>query len=498
GGHGGHGHGGDEDGAPPLVFTHFTDRSELFVEFPSLVQGAESRFAAHLTDLAKEGPVDWGKVVVVLSGNGPEERFEAGPADVPGIFRPVARPARTGERTLALVHESGGVANRHDLGKVMVFASVAAAKEAGAPEAPSGSIPFLKEQQWKLPFATTQVAGGAVRASVAALGTLRPRPEGEARVAAPVAGRLLPAAETFPRIGAEVERGQVLAVLVPKVEDADLATLDLVAARSRVGLEQARRERERLETLLAQGAVAERRVVEARLAEQAARAEVAAAARRVGQYRGIEWPDAGGGGRGYEVRAPVRGVVVAARVSAGAYVEEGAELFHVADLDRLWLEVRVPEADFGRVRGAGGASFRVDGFEEPFEVDPASGGRLVAVGGLVDPVSRTVPLVFEFANPGRTLPAGASARVRVLTGGEATGLVIPASALQEESGMDLAFVMVSGESFDRRVLKLGIRDGDRVQVLAGLSAGERVVSKGACFVRLAASSGAIPAHGHAH
>lgn len=499
GGHGGHaGHGGDEDGAPGLIFTHFTERTELFVEFPSFVKGADSKFAAHLTDLAKEGPVTWGKAVVVLSGNGPEERFEAGPSEVKGIFRPIARPVQAGERTLAIEHLAEGRTDRHDLGTVVVHPTLEAAKAAGAPDVPKGNIAFLKEQQWKLPFATEPVAEGSVRESVAALGTLRPRPEGESMVAAPVAGRLLAPQDAFPRVGSEVAKGQVLALLVPKVPDADIASLDLATARGRVALEQARRERERLEGLLTQGAVAERRVVEARLAEETARAEVAAASRRMGQYHGIQRSDGGAQGGGYEIRASVAGVVVEARATSGAYVEEGTELFHIVDLDRLWLEVRVPEADFGRVRAATGAVFQVEGFDGTFQVDPAAGGQVVAVGGLVDPVSRTLQIVFDFPNPGRVLPAGAHARVRVLTGQDRTGLVIPVSALQEEGGMDAAFVMITGESFERRILKLGTRDGDLVQVLDGLAAGERVVSKGAYFVRLAASSSAIPAHGHAH
>ena len=498
GGHG-HGHGGgSEDGAPGMIFTHFTDRSELFVEFPALVQGTGSRFAAHLTDLAKEGPVTWGKAVVVLTGNGPDERFEAEPSEVKGIFRPVATPAVVGERELAVVHEFEGGADRHALGKVTVFPSVEAAKAAAMPEGPRGNIAFLKEQQWKVEFATTPVVEGSVRESVASLGTLRPRPEGESVVTAPVAGRLMAPGEAFPRVGQEVTSGQVLALLVPKLPDADVASLELAGSRGRVALEQARRERERLEGLLAQGAVAEKRVIDARLAEQAARAEVAAASLRLGQYRGVEQTNGAGHGSRYEIRATVSGVVVAARATTGAYVEEGTELFQIVDLDRLWLEVRVPEADFGRVRGATGAAFTVEGFEGTFEVDPASGGDVVAVGGLVDPTSRTVALIFEFPNPGRVLPAGSHARVRVLTGTYATGLVIPASALQEEGGMDAAFVEITGESFERRILKLGVRDGDVVQVLDGLAAGERVVSKGAYYVRLAASSSAIPAHGHAH
>ena len=59
----------------------------------------------------------------------------------------------------------------------------------------------------------------------------------------------------------------------------------------------------------------------------------------------------------------------------------------------------------------------------------------------------------------------------------------------------MAFVQVSGETFQKRELTLGMQDGAFVQVLAGLSAGERVVTKGAYAIRLASVSTTIPATG---
>ena len=68
----------------------------------------------------------------------------------------------------------------------------------------------------------------------------------------------------------------------------------------------------------------------------------------------------------------------------------------------------------------------------------------------------------------------------------------------EEDGRPIAFVQVAGETFQKRDLTTGIRDGDWVQVLSGVGEGERVVTKGAYAIRLASVSSAIPAHGHVH
>ena len=186
------------------------------------------------------------------------------------------------------------------------------------------------------------------------------------------------------------------------------------------------------------------------------------------------------------------GVVASVSTAPGAFVEEGKELFHVVDPDRLWLEVQVPEADIGRIGKPSGAWFEVQGFDRPFTVDPKAGGKVVAFGGVVDAQSRTTPLIFEVGNPGRALRVGMFAKVHVLSGQEMKGLAIPASAVVDDGKQEVAFVLVSGEAFERRPLKLGVRDGEWVQVLDGLAPGDRVVTRGAWQVRLAAAAGAHP------
>jgi multidrug efflux pump subunit AcrA (membrane-fusion protein) len=173
-------------------------------------------------------------------------------------------------------------------------------------------------------------------------------------------------------------------------------------------------------------------------------------------------------------------------------------MFHIVDTERLWLEVSVAEADLGRLRNPRRAWFSIEGFPHSFAIDPATGGELVAFGTLVDPVRRTVPLVFELPNPDGALRVGMFADVRVATGEQAEDAAVPIAAVVEEAGQDVVYVMRGGESFERRVVRLGIRDGDYVQVIEGVAPGERVVTRGAYLVRLAGASPAAAGHGHAH
>ncbi|MDP2787530.1 MAG: efflux RND transporter periplasmic adaptor subunit [Pseudomonadota bacterium] len=481
----GHGHGGGGE-----KLTHFTGHTELFVEFPRLIAGEESAFAAHLTFLSSFKAVTAGKVTLRLSGGGkPEEVFTADGPSQPGIFRPVALPKHAGERELNLDVSTAEFTVTHHLGPVTVYPDRKAADAAPAQHEDEGTG-FTKEQQWKVDFALAEVVKRPIRTAINATGVLRARPDGEAQLTALAAGQVQPAG-VFPQLGQTVKKGQVLAYLVPRLGgETDLASLEASARKTRVELDLAGRDLARLESLYREEAVAEKRVIAARAAEASARAEHDAARQRLGQY--------GGAGGGVPIRAPVSGTIVDVRVSPGAYAQEGAPLFHIADRSVLWLELRVPESESARLVQPGGADFRVAGMERQFEIVPGKNGRLIAVGGVVDAVTRTVPVVFEFSAPDVQLPVGMAVQGRVFVGAARESVAIPASSVLDEGGMAVVFVQLGGESFERRTVRLGAREGDWVEVLDGLNPGQRVVSRGAYLVKLASTGSAKIGHGHAH
>ena len=482
-GHEDHGAGGEK-------LTHFTDRTELFVEFPRLVVGETSAFVAHLTTLADFRALTVGKVTVRLTGGDqPDEVFSVDKASQPGIFRPEVAPKHAGDRELSIEVVTPEFSVTHELGPFTVYADRKAADAEPAPHDDEG-IGFTKEQQWKVDFATSEVVTRPIRTAVAATGVLRARPDGEAQLTAAAAGQVQ-AAGAFPRLGQQVKKGQLLAYLVPRMGgETDLATLRAAANKAQVERDLAQQELTRMEALYREEAVPEKRVLAARAAAALARAELSATQQRLGQY--------GGAGGGIPVRAPVSGTLADVRVSPGAFAQEGALLFHIADRSRLWLELRVPESDAARLASPSGAAFRVAGMDSSVEIVPGKNGKLVAVGGVVDATTRTVPVVFEFTPGDLALPIGMAVQAQVFAGGAREAAAIPASSVLDEGGLAVVFVMTGGESFERRQVRLGAREGDWVEVLDGLTPGQRVVSRGAYLVKLASTGTAQIGHGHAH
>ncbi|CUW39585.1 putative Efflux transporter, RND family, MFP subunit [Magnetospirillum sp. XM-1] len=490
----GHAHAGEHAHADERQSsTTFAAATELFMEHPVPVAGEAGDFVLHLTRLADFKPVNGAEVILALSGGGqPDESFPA-MADQPGIYRALVIPKASGERRLTVTLRGDGIEDRHEIGQFPIHADDAAAKaaveEAGHSEAP-GRIGLAKAVQWKIGFATAEVRSRLMRESVAATGTIRARASDEAIIAAPGVGVLAPSPD-FPRIGQSVEKGQVLAWLVPQLGgETDSATLELGTRKARLALDLASQERRRLEGLLALEAVPERRLIEARNQEATARAELDAATRRSAPYQGAKG--------GIALRSPVSGRVAAVNTQPGGAVGQGQVLFHVAGLATLWLEAQIPESQVGRVRDPSGAWFTADGFDGAHVIEQGKNGRLIALGGVVDKESRTVPALFEFDNPDQRFRIGMYAQTRVFTGAGEELPAVPASALVDDNGQPVVFVQNTGESFERRPVIPGMRDGDLVAIRDGVRPGERVVSKGVYQVKLAASSPAQLSHGHAH
>jgi RND family efflux transporter MFP subunit len=493
-------HGHDHGGAaalPGQSVTIWAQHTELFMEHQPLVVGKETRFAAHVTEMPSfKAVTDGAASVTVKHADGTTEVASVDAPANPGIFRPTITPKHPGACELIVSIKSPQVTETFSAGACQVFPDEDTARKAlGEEHEPSGRITFLKEQQWKTDFALVEVAQRDLQDGVRASGEIRPVAGREARVTAPVAGRV-ELASPAPLLGMPVKQGTVLATIAPRASGGtDRATLasDVTALQAEV--QAARAELARAERLVADQAAPAKTVDEARTRAQVAEARLAGASGRLSQYDASA--TGGGGGRRFQLRAPIDGTLVALDVATGETVEEAKPLFEVIDLDRVWLVARVFEPDVPRVEAARTAWFTIEGYEQPFTVDETN-AKLVTIGRVIDPKTRTVPVIFDLDNRDGRLRIGNFTRVVIATGAPRRVLAIPEPAIVEDAGKSVAYVMVEGEAFERRPLRLGPRSHGWVEVLEGVAAGERVVAKGAYEVRLASASGAVPAHGHAH
>lgn len=389
--------------------------------------------------------------------------------------------------------ESAALSDTHEVGQVQVYAD-AQTVAAEATEEEAETISFLKEQQWTLDFATDLVAERSLRESLRVPAEVRPRTGGEAEVTAPVAGRLA-ASSTIPPVGAAVQKGQVLARIIPRTPTpSDRAALELAVEEARTALNLAQRDRERAERLLAAGAVPAKRFDEAKAAETTAQARFNAAQTRLAQHESSRSAEGDAPNEGqFLLRAPIAGVIAASHGTPGASVEEGETLFRVVATDPVYVVASIPEAESWRLRQLAGGELERAGESKPLPL-----GRVVSAGRVVDAQARTLPVIFEVRNQDGRLAVGQSVFVRLFTAAATKAPAVPESALVDDAGRPVVFVQVAGESFERRPVRVGSRESGYAHILDGVKPGERVVTRGAYQVRLAALSPQVPAHGHVH
>ncbi|MFP5502055.1 MAG: efflux RND transporter periplasmic adaptor subunit, partial [Candidatus Sericytochromatia bacterium] len=493
------GHGHPHAEIPTRAITVFTPKSELFAEHRYLVVGQETKFAAHLTDLRDWSAVTEGRMEAVLaSPDGRQQVFAVDGVLRPGIFQPVVKPETAGTYHLSFRVTTPKLTDTIHAGEVTVYPEAAVAIASAPKEAEDpNEISFLKEQQWKIPFMTRPVETAALEAGVTLQGAVKPAGGREVAIAAPAAGRIAIGHGRLPQLGQRVAKGELLAVLTPaEGADTDRAALRQAVRTAEATVAQARRDLSRAERLLAAQAAPAKRVEEAQTALTIAQAQLSAARDHLGAKEATLKGAVGVTEESYHLTAPITGTVTEASVVPGASVPAGAALFHIVDLATVWVEARVPEADLARVAASRKAEIAAAG-APPVTVGTGRGG-LVTVGSVLDAATRTAPVIFAVPNPTGTLRIGMTASVRAFTGPGPRGPVIPQSAVVDDNGRPIAYVQTGGESFERRELKLGVKQGDRVQVLSGRSPNERVVTTGGYELRLSTLSDAVPDHGHAH
>jgi len=474
-----------------LSVSHWTGSTELFMEYPALVAGQGARFAVHFTRLDNFKPMKAGRVEVRLEGTGGSEAFSSPAPSRPGIFGVDVKPGRAGDYHMTVSVDSPDLKDSHDLGTVTVFADEGAAAKHPKPKQQEETIAFLKEQQWSLDFATEVSAERSERSSFVAAAEVRPRAGGQGEVTAPIDGRLIDAV-AIP-LGQTVTRGQVLARIAPPTNTpADRPALELAKAEAENALGFARKDRERAQRLVEAGAVPARRVEEARVNERTQEARLNAAEARLAQYEATREAENDSAARSFSVRAPLSGSVIESRAVSGGNVRTGDSLFRIVDISRVYVAANVPEAEMSSLRQVTGAELVLPGGGQK------AISKLISIARVVDPQSRTIPVLYEVDNTDRQLAIGQAVSVRLFTSANTTAPAIRESAIVDDAGRPVVFVQLTGEAFARRPVTLGNRQGEYVQVTSGVKAGERVVTKGAYLIRLAAMSSQIPAHGHVH
>lgn len=332
-----------------------------------------------------------------------------------------------------------------------VLLAAGCAGEAAPPQAPR---PVL---------VTRPVDGMATAASYA--GDVRAREEGP--LAFRVGGHLV---ERRVDVGDRVRRGDVLAVLDPGDLQAQARAAQARLAAAQAQLQRARADQARFARLGQERLVSRSTVDAQNAAAAAAQGEVSAARESLALARNQAAYT--------QLRAPRDGVVATRSAEAGQVVAPGQAVFTLAADGAREVAFAVPEGEVARVRP--GQAVSVELWSRPGLRLP---GRVREVAPVADPASRTFAVRATLEAGDAELELGQSARVHL--DAAAATLAVPLAAVQRTAGGGTAVFVVDPATSVLRLqpVRLGPYGSERVAVLAGLGADERVVAAGGHLLR---------------
>ena len=167
------------------------------------------------------------------------------------------------------------------------------------------------------------------------------------------------------------------------------------------------------------------------------------------------------------------GVVTKRDSSTGAMLKAADRVLEVSDLSTVWMIAALPEEMLGKVRAGMSAAVRVQAYP-----DEAFTGRIARLGDQLDAETRTAPARIVLANPGQRLRPEMYGVAEIAAGGTTEALFVPQGALQDMNGQAVVFVDKGEGRYAVRPVRTGRTQEALVEVLEGLAAGERVVSRG--------------------
>jgi len=342
------------------------------------------------------------------------------------------------------------------------------------------AITFSVEQQNKIDFEVVETVSEPLYQIIRTSAQIVPSQEGEKILTATTSGIVsFENKDIVP--GLDVKSGQTLF----SIDNDNMADGSLAVRRQEIEAEynKAKLEYERKQSLAEDKIISERELLDAETEYLKAKK----------QYENMlqNYPE----GKTLH-RASITGSIKDILVPNNSYVEAGQPIMTLAQNGKLYLRADLQQKYYPILKDIKTANIKTpDG--TVYSLNDLS-GRLISYGKSTDVSNPLIPITFEIKNNGSIIP-GSFVEIFITAESDKMGIMLPNTAIVEEMGIYCVFVQTCVDSFEKRLITKGVTDGYNTQILAGLKAGEKVVSKGAINVKLAQGSAALDPHaGHVH
>lgn len=329
----------------------------------------------------------------------------------------------------------------------------------------AGLITISKESQFALGMLTERVAEKTLAQTRRVTGKIVASPNARAEVYAPQPGRIKSGRAW--KIGDRVTKGQMLFYVEQTMSGSERLDLERALIEADRELDEATRDYNRKLSL--EGVVAKKEIEFAQVRLQSAKERQGAL--KKGLFQGT---------RPLAVTAPISGTVSNSDLTSGEYVEVNRQLLEIVNTSTVWIEAQLFEGDLASLPEAAVAIITSPSSPTTYSAS------LITVGSVIDPVSRTAPVIFEVKNPDGKLRINASADIQIGMGTDVTAIAVPKDAIVESGSNSFVIIHRSPEEFEPVQITRGLgSDRTHVQVAAGLKLGDKVVITGLAHFRSA-------------
>ena len=465
-----------------LQLTAYNADFELFAEATPFVVGQTSDIWAHFSHLENFKPLAEGKVTanLIVGTNEFSQTLEQ-PTQT-GIYHFQLTPTTAGSGKIIFNIEISSRKSQIILSDITVFTNEHDAQHAAAEaviESVNGVV-FTKEQSWKVDFATEEIAKKPFGQIIRTTAQIQPSQGDEQIVVARTSGTV--AFNANVTAGKSVNSGQTLFSIDGSATADNNLAVRFTEAESEFN--RAKTEYERKAELAKENIVSQSDLLRARTEFTNAEANFNNLKRHFSAGR-------------QNINSPIGGFVTRVLVQNGQFVEAGQAVLVVSQNRDLFLKAELQPRFFDLLGKITSANIRTLNNNRVYTLEELN-GRVLSFGRSADMNNPLIPVVFQVNNTAGLLP-GSFVEMFIKTQTNAQAITVPNEAIVEEMGNFFVFVQLTPEFFEKQPITKGVTDGIRTEITRGISAGDRIVSKGAIFVKLAQVSSALDPHaGHVH
>jgi RND family efflux transporter MFP subunit len=427
----------------------------------------------------KHQAVSEGQVKVILRNKTFSQGVEVEKPASLGIFKPTIKPEQTGVFDLVFLLNTPQLKDTVVIEQVEVYSSTKEAIEKNPKEDEAENISFLKEQAWKMDFQTAMAKEKPVFDVVKTYGVWTQSQLDQKQVVASSSGKISFSPSGL-MVGKKVRKREVLMSISSQGFSENNQQLKIDQAKVR--LDQAEALYNRKKKLF------DKQIISKTEFEKVSEAYLIAKNKYQALSSGYQFS-------GKKVVAPFSGIIQSVEVSNGSFAKQGETLLTILKEGDKKLKTQIQPEVIASGNQIQNVWFKTNA--EDWSSIQETGGEVLSISPTVNDHKPFLDVVVD-VNSDVNQVNGSFTSVELSVGDSKKGVVIPEKALLEDYGQYSVIVQLSGESFERRMISIGRRNGSDVEITRGLTSGEVVVTTGAYQVKMASMSGAAPAHGHAH